>query len=135
MPNELLVHPGGLARYFHHEAARRGVSFRFGQQVLGLQVVAGRCAGVITADGLVEADRVVLATGAWSAELAATAGLRRPLVPVRRSVFVCDQPNVSVQSHPWSWVDDVGIYVRPAQDAWWISGCLHVGSAPTITPR
>jgi len=41
MPNELLAHPGGLVRYFHHEATRRGVSFCFDQQVLGLEVVAG----------------------------------------------------------------------------------------------
>lgn len=126
MPDELIARPGALVRYFHHEASRRGVSFDLGQQVLGLEMTAGRCSGVVTASGVVHADRVVLATGAWSGQLAATAGLHRPLVPVRRSVFVCDAPGLTVDSHPWSWVDDVGVYIRPARDAWWVSGCEEV---------
>ena len=135
MPDELLAHPGGLVRYFHHEAVRRGVAFRFGEQVLGLRVVSGRCTGVVTASGVVPADRVVLATGAWSGELAATAGLHRPLVPVRRSVFVVEAPEVSLGEHPWAWVDDVGIYIRPADGAWWISGCEEAVDWPGSAKR
>jgi sarcosine oxidase subunit beta len=46
-----------------------------------------RVVGVRTASGDVRAERVLLATGVWTAPLAATAGISVPIWPYRRSIM------------------------------------------------
>jgi glycine oxidase len=48
----------------------------------------GRVCGVETSQGLVEADEVVLAAGAWSAELLATLELALPVEPVKGQMIL-----------------------------------------------
>ena len=68
----------GLAR----AAEAAGVTFRYGASVARLAVAAGAVTGVVLEGGeRIGADRVVLAAGPWSAQIAATAGLRLPIYP------------------------------------------------------
>jgi D-amino-acid dehydrogenase len=68
----------GLARAT--EAA--GVAFRYGARVARLAVAGGAATGVVLEGGeSIAADRVVLAAGSWSVQLAETAGLRIPVYP------------------------------------------------------
>ena len=68
----------GLAR----AAGAAGVAFRYGARVARLAVAGGAVTGVVLEDGEgIAADRVVLAAGSWSVQLAATAGLRLPVYP------------------------------------------------------
>jgi sarcosine oxidase subunit beta len=46
-----------------------------------------RVTGVRTAEGVIECDRVLLATGCWTAPLAATAGVAVPIWPYPRSIM------------------------------------------------
>lgn len=62
-------------RAFAEAARRGGALIREGEAVLGLRVRAGRCVGVETTAGPVDAGAVVLAAGPWSAAVARTAGL------------------------------------------------------------
>ena len=56
-----------------------------------IRVEAGRTAGVEIADGRRMASGcIVNCGGAWAAELAATAGVKLPVVPVKRQVFALD---------------------------------------------
>lgn len=48
----------------------------------------GRICGVETSDGLIEADRVVLAAGAWSGELLAKLGLALAVEPVKGQMIL-----------------------------------------------
>ncbi len=48
----------------------------------------GRVCGVATSEGLIEADQVVLAAGAWSSELLATLGLALPVEPVKGQMIL-----------------------------------------------
>ena len=48
----------------------------------------GRVCGVETSQGLIEADQVVLAAGAWSAQLLATLGLALPVEPVKGQMIL-----------------------------------------------
>ncbi|MGV2837387.1 NAD(P)/FAD-dependent oxidoreductase, partial [Pseudomonas shirazensis] len=48
----------------------------------------GRISGVHTADGLLEADDVVLSAGAWSGDLLATLGLTLPVEPVKGQMIL-----------------------------------------------
>lgn len=60
-----------------------GVTFAFGMPVTSLDVVGGRVIGARVGARIVSADLYVVALGAWSPRLVATAGLRLPIVPAR----------------------------------------------------
>lgn len=83
----------------------------------------GRVAGVVLADGRAIEGEVVVATGAWSGPLGRLAGVRRPLVPLRRSLMLTGPHPASRPDHPWCWVDDEGVYARPEGEGWLVSGC------------
>jgi D-arginine dehydrogenase len=81
-------------------------------------IESGRVAGVATSAGPIACDAVVLAGGAWCGALAP--GLHRPLVAIRRSAFTWSGGD---GDGPWVWIDDAGVYVRPARDGWAASPC------------
>jgi glycine/D-amino acid oxidase-like deaminating enzyme len=59
--------------------------------VAAIRVEAGRTAGIELADGRrMTSGCIVNCGGAWAAELAATAGVKLPVVPVKRQVFALD---------------------------------------------
>ena len=64
-------------------AAERGVGIRAGVEVTRLLAEGSRVRGAVAAGERIEADRVLLAAGAWSGPLAASIGLELPVVPVR----------------------------------------------------
>ena len=67
-------------------AARRGVILREHCAVRCLDVQAGRVAGVITEQGLVKADQVLVAAGAWSRLFLANEGVTIPQLAVLSTV-------------------------------------------------
>jgi len=123
LPNERVADPQLLMQGFLRGARRKGTVFRCGVQVTALRHAGGRIVGVDTTDGPVDADRVVLAGGAWCANLMARVGLYRPLIPLRRTLLSSHPHGLSSVDHPWCWVDDVGVYVRPEAGGWLLSGC------------
>jgi glycine oxidase len=68
-------------------AAKRGARFIEGAPVMSLATSGQRTTGVITPNGLVRGDTVVLAAGVWSPELAQTAGLELPVKPVKGQIL------------------------------------------------
>jgi D-arginine dehydrogenase len=74
----------------------------------------------------------VLAAGAWCARLAAGIGLERPLFPLRRTVIRAT--GAPPADHPWVWIDDVGLYVRPHGEEWWVSACDEAVAFPADRP-
>ena len=60
-------------------AKSRGARVIEGVSVTGLKVVNGRVCGVVTEEGEIETDTVVLATGMWTRHLAAQIGVNVPL--------------------------------------------------------
>ena len=82
-----------LSSYLRH-ARRRGVKQRFGVEVLGVRAERGRCTGIATAEGVIEARWVVDAAGAWAARVAALAGAAPiALVPHRRTIVTFAAPD------------------------------------------
>lgn len=63
--------------------AARGVAFRYGTSVTGLDVEAGRVRAVRIGAHRVDADQVVVAMGSFSAPLLQALGLRVPIYPVK----------------------------------------------------
>ena len=88
--------PGSFARHdsvvwgFAVAAQRLGVDVHEGIVVTGVDVRGGRCQGVITDAGRVEAGVVVSAVAGWSSELARMAGLRLPISTHALQAFVTE---------------------------------------------
>ena len=70
-----------------------GIEVRTGVRALRCVERGGRVFGVETESGAVPADAVVVATGAWSEEVAATAGLALPMVPVKGQMLRIEAPD------------------------------------------
>jgi sarcosine oxidase, subunit beta len=88
--------PGSFARHdavvwgYATAAARRGVHLHQGLEVMGIDVVDGRCVGVRTDAGPIAAGRVVSAVAGHSSVLAAMAGVRLPIVTHALQAFVTE---------------------------------------------
>ena len=66
------------------EAAKvLGVQFRFGVDIQGITAAGGRISGVRTSEGVLEADRYLLALGSYSTRMLAPLGVRIPVYPVK----------------------------------------------------
>jgi sarcosine oxidase subunit beta len=73
--------------------------------------------GVRTADGEIRADRVLLATGAWTAPLAATVGVSVPIWPYRRSIMEAAGPFPKLAATPLVIEWESGFHFRPKDGA------------------
>ena len=81
VPGDLQCDARAVARALAREAAEAGAEVRTGVAVEAVDVAGGRVRGVRTAAGRIAAGAVVLAAGAWTAPLAASAGVPLPLEP------------------------------------------------------
>jgi D-amino-acid dehydrogenase len=64
-------------------AAAEGVTFRFGVTIDRLEVADHRVTGVMTNEGLIEADRYVVALGSYSPLLLKPIGIDLPVYPIK----------------------------------------------------
>src|SRR5947209_5415053 len=64
---------------FANAAKRHGASYWTRTECLALQRVGDRIVGAQTGQGLVQAEQIVLAAGAWSRELVSSVGIQLPL--------------------------------------------------------
>jgi len=85
------INPFRLTLGYAHAARVRGATLVTGTEVLSLLRRGDRIAGVTTRTGDLEAETVILAGGAWSGPLAATAKLRVPVTP-RQGMVVVTEP-------------------------------------------
>src|SRR5262249_53477565 len=99
VPDELAIHPVALCEELARRAEAQGAQLRFGVTARGLLRSGSAVVGVDTEQGPIEASAVVVAAGAWSDALAATAGVHRTLVPLRRTVVRLAAP--VPPGHPW----------------------------------
>jgi D-arginine dehydrogenase len=66
--------------------------------------------------------------------LAARAHLHRPLIPLRRTLVQTEPHPSSCPDHPWCWIDDVCLYVRPEAGGWLCSPCDERADPPGPGP-
>jgi sarcosine oxidase subunit beta len=89
-----------------------GVRIREGVTVRELVRNGDRVTGVRTDEGELSADRVLLATGCWTAPLAATAGIAVPIWPYARSIME-SQPIPQLRRSPMVIELESGFHFRP----------------------
>jgi len=143
LPDERVADAQALVDGFVRGIRASGGEVRCRTGVQALERSGDRVVGVRTAEGVIASGLVVLAAGAWSGRLAAPLGLRRPLFPLRRTLLFAPGPPSSDPAHPWTWIDDEGIYVRPETGGWLLSGCderldppvAGPGSAGSVAPE
>lgn len=103
----------GLTETLGKASRALGVEIRCGAGPLALKMNDARVLGVETPDGeVVEADDVVLAAGAWNAEVGRTAGLTLPLTPVRRHLALLEPRRLMPSTMPVVWSLDDEVYFR-----------------------
>jgi len=91
-PEDGIADPGALTQGYATLARRAGATFVLGTTVRAIELDgSGAVTGVRTDGGAVAARAVVLAAGAWSGALAATAGVEVPIDPVPRVVVTTDR--------------------------------------------
>jgi len=134
LPDERVVDPHALLQGYLRGVVRHRGEVRCGVRVESLITEGGRVVGVRVPEGQIRTDRVVLAGGAWSSSLAATAGLRRPLFPLRRTLLQSAPHPLSRPDHPWVWVEDRGVYARPEGGGWLVSACDEAHDPPAAGP-
>ncbi|MGB0853628.1 MAG: GcvT family protein [Pikeienuella sp.] len=113
VPEDANVSPVDLCMAYARAAKERGVEIREGTGVASLLVSGGRATGVVLSDGArLSADKVILCTGAWSRELAATAGVALPLQAVEH-MYVVTTPIPGLPD-PFPVIRDLdrGIYIK-----------------------
>lgn len=85
-PNKLMTGLNSLLR-------QRGVQFIANEEVTGFEKEGNKIKKVITPKQAYEADEVVIATGAWSRQVAAMVGVKIPMMPGRGySITLEDSP-------------------------------------------
>ena len=89
-----------------------GIRIREGVTVRELVRNGDRVTGVRTDEGVLSADRILLATGCWTAPLAATAGIAVPIWPYARSVME-SQPILNLSRAPMVIELESGFHFRP----------------------
>lgn len=112
VPSDGWLDPARVAVGFAARAAELGARTMPFTRVTGLLREGDRVAGVATTRGEIRAPVVVDAAGAWALPVAAEAGIRLPLVPVRHQLFVTE-PIAGVEPlQPIVRLLEASVYVR-----------------------
>jgi sarcosine oxidase subunit beta len=98
--------------------------------VTGFEVHGGRLRGVKTADGTIETETAVIATGPMSGPLAALAGVDLPVVTVRRQKLILPEVPEVPADGPMTIDEDTGAHWRPAYG----SGAWLLHTDPATEP-
>lgn len=114
--NDGFVNPLAMMRGFTEGALRKGAKIEFGQEVTSLVTKNGKVIGVETSERIIECETVVLCTGAWARELAATAGIDLPVFPQRRQIVWARTAQPLAADLPMVIDIGTGFHFRPAKD-------------------
>lgn len=79
-PGEAHLRPLAAVEAIAERARRSGVCFERGTEAFDFELAGGRVRNVVTTRGRISAGRVILATGAWSMELARRLDVRVPVL-------------------------------------------------------
>jgi glycine oxidase len=110
---------GQFALALARTAEQNGAIIRQHCPALGIDVDAGKVCGVRTIDGVVPADTVVVAAGAWSKLFSGDVGLSIPTYPVRGQMIAISDPPTPLNSV----INGEGGYLVPRAD-----GSIAVGA-------
>jgi 4-methylaminobutanoate oxidase (formaldehyde-forming) len=117
MPDEAYCDPYLLGTFYARCARRLGADIRQGVEVTDVVIRGNEVEGVVTQEGIIEADVVVIASGAWAPVLARKAGVPLPLAPVRSQYWITERNHQFPETSPMVVLPDVNAYFRPESGA------------------
>lgn len=112
---------------------REGVTLRLGAAVDRIAVESGRVVGVELDGRRIDADEVVIASGAWARALGLSAGIDVPLVPLRRHLVVLDGDPRRAGTTVWRFGKGQ-VYWRPESGGVLTSPCDETPFDPCLPP-
>lgn len=135
MPGVAQVRNPRLVKALKASVVKNGVRIVENDPVMAIESEGGKTTGVLTRDGAVTAERVVICGGAWSGGLAKQLGVDLPVSPVRGQMLLFKaSPGLLSQI-----VMLEGYYLIPRRDGRILAGSTleHVGfdKQTTVTAR
>ena len=92
--------PPGVAQGYASAAGRLGAEISLGNAALDIEVEGDRVTGVVSEQGRIATDTVVVAGGPWNGGLMKKLGYDLPLQPTRHEVFVLKKGADVPNTHP-----------------------------------
>lgn len=122
VPSDAYLEPSRLPVAYVQLAEAAGAQVKPHTRVTGLLQAGGTVTGVATSRGDFPADVVVDTAGGWARAVAALAGIRLPVVPVRHQLFITE-PIAGVQPlQPVVRFLEASVYVRPERGGLMLGG-------------
>ncbi|HMU34404.1 MAG TPA: FAD-binding oxidoreductase [Pyrinomonadaceae bacterium] len=112
------INPVAVMQGFTKGAVERGTRIELGRAVERIDVSGGHVVSVSTDIGEIACDAVVVCAGAWTRELAATAGVDVPVEPLRRQIVWARCKEALRPDLPMVIDAGNGFHFRPAVDFW-----------------
>jgi glycine/D-amino acid oxidase-like deaminating enzyme len=122
VPSDAYLEPSKLPLAYVRLATAAGARVLPFTPVTGMLREDVRVIGVSTPRGDLPADVVVDAAGGWSRAVAAQAGLRLPLVPVRHQLFITEGLPRVEPMQPIVRLLEASVYVRPERGGLLVGG-------------
>ena len=119
LPETIQIRPSAICLTAVKAVGKAGVPIHSDEPVKSLVVRGGKIHGVKTGKRTIEADAVVLATGAWAPELLKPLGIDLPVYPIRGQVLLLQGPLSGIKHILFA----TGYYIAPRR-----GGELYVGS-------
>lgn len=98
---------------FVRGALATGVELRVGTEAVAIETVGGRVTGVRTTAGRLTTDAVVVATGAWGADLLRPLGVDLPVVGRRHELVIVEPKAALPADLPWLIGVEDDVHLRP----------------------
>jgi sarcosine oxidase, subunit beta len=116
-PDDGFCDAHGVALGYLRRARELGVRLLRATPATGITVAGGRATGVTTPQSQVSCEVVVNAAGPWAGAVAALAGLRVPVMPYRRCVYMTEPFAAIPGLIPLTIDVGSGFYMRKEQDS------------------
>ncbi len=90
LPTDGQVSPTDISMSLAKGARQNGVTIAEGVKVTGIEVDADRVRAVVTDQGRITCDKLVICAGQWSREIGRMAGVNIPLVSVQHQYLITE---------------------------------------------
>lgn len=111
------INPLDVMAGFTRKARTNGAKIEFETRVLAIETKNGKVKSVETTHGKIEAEKVVICSGAWARSLAQTAGIDLPVKPQKRQIVWAKSQKDLPENLPMVIDLGSGFHFRPAKDS------------------